>query len=325
MKPRSINIFLLEGDPNGIRVAQISMSTIQAIAFRRNQLGKVRKTFPEIIRPGVYILLGQDEENADRWVAYIGESESVGDRLGFHSANEKGRDAKGFWAETIVLVSKDENLTKSHARYVEARLVAEAGRNPRWNLANSQRASEVGKLPLPDRAAMEEFVDQTITLVGALGCDLFRAMRGSLPGEMNEISNEPSAPSGPVFFFRGQGFAAEMNVSASGEFVVRRASRARSRTTATIPRGTASLRDTLIEKGILREDDGALIFSSDYTFPSVSSAAAVVYGGSANGRILWRLQDGRTYANWEADEVADSSTNNSSADLSVGTPAPDPA
>jgi hypothetical protein len=67
MKPRSINIFLLEGDPNGIRVAQISMSTIQAIAFRRNQLGKVRKTFPEIVRPRVYILLGQDEENADRW------------------------------------------------------------------------------------------------------------------------------------------------------------------------------------------------------------------------------------------------------------------
>lgn len=37
-KPRSINIFLLDGDPNSIRVAQISMSTIQAIAFRRNQL-----------------------------------------------------------------------------------------------------------------------------------------------------------------------------------------------------------------------------------------------------------------------------------------------
>jgi hypothetical protein len=53
-KPRSINIFLLDGDPNGIRVAQIMMSTIQAIAFRRNKLGEVRKTFPEIERPGVY-------------------------------------------------------------------------------------------------------------------------------------------------------------------------------------------------------------------------------------------------------------------------------
>lgn len=304
MKPRSINIFLLDGDPNGIRVAQISMSTIQAIAFRRNQLGKVRKTFPEIVRPGVYILLGQDDENPDVLLAYIGESEAVGDRLNFHNSNEKGRDAKDFWADTIVLVSKDENLTKSHARYVEARLVAEAGRNPRWSLANSQRASEVGKLPLPDRAAMEEFVDQTITLVGALGCDLFRAISGSSRGEASDLSTAVAAPSGPVFFFRGQGFAAEMTVNTSGEFVVRRGSRARGHTTATIPRGTASLRETLVEKGVLREDNDALVFSSDCTFPSVSSAAAVVYGGSANGRILWKLGDGRSYAAWETDEIA---------------------
>lgn len=80
-KPRSINIFLLDGDPNGIRVAQIMMSTIQAIAFRRNKLGEVRKTFPEIDRPGVYILIGEDESETDRLLAYIGESEGVGDRL----------------------------------------------------------------------------------------------------------------------------------------------------------------------------------------------------------------------------------------------------
>ncbi|OJF91482.1 hypothetical protein AX761_22365 [Rhizobium sp. 58] len=78
MKPRSINIFLLDGDPNGIRVAQIMMSTIQAIAFRRNKLGEVRKTFPEIERPGVYILIGEDENEPDRQLAYIGESEAIG-------------------------------------------------------------------------------------------------------------------------------------------------------------------------------------------------------------------------------------------------------
>lgn len=71
MKPRSINIFLLDGDPNGIRVAQISMSTIQAIAFRRNQLRRVREAFPEIERPGVYILIGADEDAQDRQLAYI--------------------------------------------------------------------------------------------------------------------------------------------------------------------------------------------------------------------------------------------------------------
>jgi hypothetical protein len=68
-----------------------------------------------------------------------------------------------------------------------------------------------------------------------------------------------------------------------------------------------ALRESLIEKGVLREDNGTLIFCSDYTFSSVSAAAAAVIGASANGRTLWHLPDGRTYAEWEGEENADTS------------------
>ena len=303
MKPRSINIFLLDGDPNGIRVAQISMSTIQAIAFRRNQLRRVREAFPEIERPGVYILIGGDESEPDRQLAYIGESEGVGVRLSYHNSNETGRDAKGFWTDTVVLISKDENLTKSHARYVEACLVRNIGGNPRWSLPNTKRPSEdAGKLPLPDRAAMEEFVDQTKTLVGALGWDLFREMRGRA-SEALQVAPDlpPAAPAdSPRFFFRGEGFAAEMEVGRSGDFVVMSGSKARVRTTTTVPRGTTQLRNTLLDKGVLRQEGNFLVFINDYSFSSASAAAATVIGASANGRILWKLPDGRTYADWEA-------------------------
>ena len=44
MKPRSLNSLLLGGDPDGVKVAQIAISNIQAIAFRRNQLRRVRDT-----------------------------------------------------------------------------------------------------------------------------------------------------------------------------------------------------------------------------------------------------------------------------------------
>ena len=44
----SINIFLLDGDPDDVRVATIQLSTIQAIAFRRNQIARAAKEFPEI-------------------------------------------------------------------------------------------------------------------------------------------------------------------------------------------------------------------------------------------------------------------------------------
>jgi hypothetical protein len=312
-KPRSINIFLLDGDPNGIRVAQIMMSTIQAMAFRRNKLGEVRKTFPEIERPGVYILIGEDESEPDRQLAYIGESEGAGDRLAYHNSNEKGVDAKAFWTDTVVLISKDENLTKSHARYVEACLIRGAGSNPRWSLPNIKRPPETaGKLPLPDRAAMDEFVDQTKTLVGALGWDLFREVRGRPASTNGAARIAPTSSSGLRFFFRGEGFAAEMELGASGEFVVLAGSRARVRTTTTIPRGTTALRKTLLDSGVLKQEEDFLVFTSDYSFPSASAAAATVIGASANGRILWKLPDGTAYSDWEADQGEAPETPNSS-------------
>ncbi|MGP6088601.1 DUF4357 domain-containing protein [Antarctobacter jejuensis] len=72
------------------------------------------------------------------------------------------------------------------------------------------------------------------------------------------------------------------------------------RTTRTIPRGTVTLRNTLVEKGILSEEGEFLVFTSAYSFASASAAAAAVIGASANGRILWKLPDGHNYADWEA-------------------------
>lgn len=310
-KPRSINIFLLDGDPNGIRVAQIMMSTIQAIAFRRNKLGEVRKTFPEIERPGVYILIGSDENEPDRQQAYIGESEGVGDRLATHNSNRSGRDSKDFWTDTVALISKDENLTKSHARYVEACLIRGTGSNPRWFMPNSKLpAGDAGKLPLPDRAAMDEFVDQTKTLVGALGWDLFREVRGRAVDTTMATSDAFSSEAiqGLRFYFRGEGFSAEMEIGPSGDFVVLSGAKARVRTTTTIPRGTAGLRKTLLDSGVLREDEGFFIFTSNYSFSSPSAAAATVIGASANGRISWKLSDGRTYADWEENQNTEGDT-----------------
>jgi hypothetical protein len=56
----------------------------------------------------------------------------------------------------------------------------------------------------------------------------------------------------------------------------------------------------LLEKGVLRREGDFLVFTNSYSFPSASAAAATVIGASANGRILWKLPDGHTYAEWEA-------------------------
>lgn len=151
---------------------------------------------------------------------------------------------------------------------------------------------------------MDEFVDQTKTLVGALGWDLFREMRGRIADLATIAPSVPALSPSPglLFFFRGAGFAAEMELGASGDFVVLAGSRARVDTAATIPRGTSALRKTLLDSGVLKQEEDFLDFTSDYSFSSASAAAAAICGSNVNGRNSWKLPDGRTYADWEADQ-----------------------
>lgn len=294
MRPRSINIFLLEGDPDGIRQAQISMSTIQAVAFRKTKLREVANAFPEMTRSGVYILIGVEETAPDVPVAYIGEAESVATRLQYHA----GRNGKPYWIDTLVLVSKDENLTKSHARYVEARLIADASANPRWRLLNAQQPDEMGRLPLPERASMEEFIDQTKTLAGALGLDLFKVVAGNLvPQPASGAVNAGTASQ--IFRFAGGGYDAQMAILPTGEFAVLTGSLARKAVTSTVPDSVVAARSEMLGSGILVDTPDGLRFTADYKFPSVSAAARLIYGGSMNGRTAWRLPDGRSYGDWE--------------------------
>jgi hypothetical protein len=66
----------------------------------------------------VYILSGTDATTGNPR-AYIGEAEVIRERLKQHKGKE-------FWISAIVFVSKDENLTKAHVRYLESRILAEA-------------------------------------------------------------------------------------------------------------------------------------------------------------------------------------------------------
>ena len=65
--------------------------------------------------------------------AYIGEAEELSNRL--KSRDHKERE---FWVSVIVFVSKDENLTKAHVRYLERRILEEAKKVGRYSLDNSQ-------------------------------------------------------------------------------------------------------------------------------------------------------------------------------------------
>ena len=59
-------------------------------------------------------------------------------------------------------------------------------------------------------------------------------------------------------------------------------------------RGMYDLRQELIANGVLAPDAAGFRFTQDYVFSSPSTAAAVVLGRSANGRIEWRDSNRQT-------------------------------
>ena len=59
-------------------------------------------------------------------------------------------------------------------------------------------------------------------------------------------------------------------------------------------RGMFDLRQELINNGVLAMQGELYQFTQDYSFSSPSTAAGVVLGRNANGRVEWKAADGRT-------------------------------
>jgi hypothetical protein len=161
MTSATIKLFLPRGDAKSLRTAEISNWTGKAVAAPRTELDELLAR-EELYKAGVYILIGSDPvTNAPR--AYIGEAEIIRERLKQHKTKE-------FWVSAIVFISKDENLTKAHVRYLEGRLLAEAVQVNRFTLEQNQAGGS--KLPESDREDMEVFLARIRQLLPVLGSDI---------------------------------------------------------------------------------------------------------------------------------------------------------
>lgn len=237
----------------------------------------------ELDKAGIYILTGADPHSGSPR-AYIGEAEVIRERLKQHKTKE-------FWISAIVFVSKDENLTKAHVRYLESRLLTEAAQVGRLVLEQNQAGGS--KLPESDREDMEVFLSRIRQLLPALGSDLLIPVA------------QPAAKqqSGGILFCRMKGAEGRGHRTPDG-FVVLQGSTAvlQERNSAKRWRYVITLRKQLIADGTLVQKDGFYQFTKDVEFSSPSAAAAVIEGGSANGLIDWRTKDGRVLK--ELDEQA---------------------
>lgn len=110
-RPQTIQIFLPDGSPRSIKIAEITNRVIKAVLIPRNQLENAAKR-KEVSNVGLYFLFGESDETAKPLV-YIGEAEDCLVRLKQHNRE------KEFWNHAVVMVSRIGTFTKAHVRYLE--------------------------------------------------------------------------------------------------------------------------------------------------------------------------------------------------------------
>jgi len=276
-RPQTIQFFLPQGEPRGVRIAEITTRIVQAVYVPRNKLAEAAER-PELRGVGVYFLFGQPEDAA-KPICYIGEAEDCYARLKQHNAN------KDFWQQAIAVVSKTGSFTKAHARYLEWYCIGRATEIGRYSLDNGNAGSEPFTTE-PMRADLMDAFETLNVLTSALGFPVVEPRQQAEQEEMFFCTRRPR----DGIECDGKGYLADDG------FTVVAGSRGRTKMADYAGNWLVSARRELVEAGVIREDPNGqhIIFEEDYTFKTPSGAAMMLIGGPANGWTEWKDEAGRT-------------------------------
>jgi len=273
---KTIKIFLVDGEPNGLKTAELSNWVGQAIVIPRNKLKDIKQR-PDCNKPAVYFLVGKENEEALLSTAYIGEAENLWNRLTTHDSS------KDFWFTAIAFVSKDNNLTKAHVKYLESRCMEIAMLAKRYDLENGAK-SILPSLSESDIAEMEEFLSNLRLLLTAVGYPILQEI----------ASKEQASVSDPLFTCSGKKALANGRMTNDG-FVVYKDSTATAQLSHTaIEKNTNNIEKLIANGYLFKKDNDLYVFIKDYVFNSPSAASNIVLGNSTNGWQRWKNKEGKT-------------------------------
>lgn len=293
---RTIQLFLVDGTPNGLMIASIHGWTGSVLVANQANFPRLLAR-AELARTGVYFLFGPDPIDALSMRAYIGEADSVRERISQSAAE------RAFWETAVAVTTSDEALTKGHVRYLEARLIDIAGKAGRVHLDNGQTPKvERRSLPEADRSNMEAFLANMRVILPVIGFDILKDRPAAA---MTKASSAPLT--GQIRFeIQHKSGVRATGTEENGEFVVLQGSQALKDAGYQGANSYGDLKRELMAQGVLVEasDGNRFVFSRAYAFKSPSAAAAVVLDRNSNGRTEWKVAGSKqTYHEWQEQAV----------------------
>ena len=267
---KTIQIFIPDGNPRSVKIAEITSRTVLAILIPRSKLDYAASR-DELNNVGIYFLIGNPDDEIEASL-YVGEAEDCLTRL------KQQNKVKDWWNVALAIVSKTKYFTKTHIKYLEWYCYLEAEKARRYRLDNSM----VPTRPFvsePIEADLLDNFDTIKTLVSTLGYPIFDQIKK--PEEKD------------ILICKGKEAYAKGQYTEDG-LVVFVGSKCNLKETRTAGSSVVATRKRLINDGILIQDVNVYKFTSDRIFSSPSLAAATVLARSANGWIEWKYKNGKT-------------------------------
>ncbi|MFA5321443.1 MAG: GIY-YIG nuclease family protein [Smithella sp.] len=165
-EPYTIHIFVVDGDPDGVKIVDRQNWTGWGMAFPRSSWPNIAKR-SEFNTPGVYILKGTSEGSGDDLpTIYIGQGDEIRTRLESHFIN------KDFWDWGYIFVSKGTALNRAHTTWLEHALIDLAHNAGQCHLDNGTRPKEPN-LSEWERADTLGFLHEMLRILPLLGVRVF--------------------------------------------------------------------------------------------------------------------------------------------------------
>lgn len=302
LNAKTIQIFLPDGNPEGVKVAQEMESLLVATLIPRKRVSDINNR-DYIDQYGVYYLIGEDDEGNK--AVYIGHSDNCLRRVRQHHIDP----SKDFWQEAIIINSKREDHWNSlHTTYLEAKSIQEIKQNSldaeSYRLINSR-----------DEQIQERFIDESNLsrlqqnfvlielLLSTLGYPLFTSLMPSKNSQVTALSQDSVASQvneDLLFYCVAKNANGKGRYSDKG-FIVYKDSIANAIHADSFQRysqGSLKLLHLLREEGVLVQytaaDKNSFIFTKNYLFNTPSAASNIILGRSSNGWMEWKTEDGKT-------------------------------
>lgn len=176
--PFAIEIFSVNGDPEGIRIIQKTNWSGIGVAFPRSLVSSVLAE-EHADRPGVYILLGDAAEET----IYIGEADPVGHRIKQHVLNKDNN-----WTWAVFFVDSHNMLGKTEIQFLESELIRIAKSYGTAILTN-RNVPTLPNMSRKAQAVTEIFLQQMLLIMPLIG---IKGLSKPNKMEMLNISHVPA-------------------------------------------------------------------------------------------------------------------------------------